>query len=66
MTRQGARLFDIVLTHGFVLDEKGMKMSKSWAMSSRRRIDQRIQGADILRSCGWRPPITRLTCASLF
>jgi isoleucyl-tRNA synthetase len=46
---RGRAPFDTVLTHGFVLDEKGHKMSKSLGnvISPQDILDQ--QGADILR-----------------
>ncbi len=46
---RGRAPYDVVLTHGFVLDEKGMKMSKSLknVTAPQDVIDQ--SGADILR-----------------
>jgi isoleucyl-tRNA synthetase len=47
-TRGGAP-FDIVLTHGFVLDEDGRKMSKSLGNVTAPQDVMRNAGADILR-----------------
>jgi isoleucyl-tRNA synthetase len=47
-TRGGAP-FDIVLTHGFVLDEKGQKMSKSLGNVTAPQDVIKDAGADILR-----------------
>jgi isoleucyl-tRNA synthetase len=47
-TRGGAP-FDVVLTHGFVLDEKGHKMSKSLGNTVAPQDVIKSSGADILR-----------------
>src|SRR5205085_6224294 len=47
---RGVAPFDVVLTHGFVLDEKGMdKMSKSRGNTISPQEVMRTHGADILR-----------------
>jgi isoleucyl-tRNA synthetase len=46
---RGRAPFDIVLTHGFVLDEKGQKMSKSLGNTTAPQDVIRDSGADILR-----------------
>ncbi len=46
---RGRAPFDIVLTHGFVLDEKGQKMSKSLGNVTAPQTIIKDAGADILR-----------------
>jgi isoleucyl-tRNA synthetase len=46
---RGRAPYDIVLTHGFVLDEKGQKMSKSLGNTIAPQDVIRESGADILR-----------------
>ncbi len=46
---RGRAPFDIVLTHGFTLDEKGRKMSKSLGNQTFPQDVIRVSGADILR-----------------
>ena len=46
---RGRAPFDIVLTHGFVLDEEGRKMSKSLGNVTAPQDVMRDAGADILR-----------------
>jgi isoleucyl-tRNA synthetase len=46
---RGRAPFDIVLTHGFVLDEKGQKMSKSLGNTVAPQDVIKNSGADILR-----------------
>ena len=46
---RGRAPFDIVLTHGFTLDEKGRKMSKSLGNQTFPQDVIRTSGADILR-----------------
>jgi isoleucyl-tRNA synthetase len=46
---RGRAPFDIVLTHGFVLDEKGQKMSKSLGNVTAPQDVIKQSGADILR-----------------
>jgi isoleucyl-tRNA synthetase len=46
---RGKAPFDIVLTHGFVLDEKGQKMSKSMGNVTAPQDIIKNAGADILR-----------------
>ncbi|MDB5596543.1 MAG: isoleucine-tRNA ligase [Hyphomicrobiales bacterium] len=46
---RGRAPFDIVLTHGFVLDEKGQKMSKSLGNVTAPQTVIQESGADILR-----------------
>jgi isoleucyl-tRNA synthetase len=46
---RGRAPYDIVLTHGFVLDEKGMKMSKSLGNTTAPQDVIKQFGADILR-----------------
>jgi isoleucyl-tRNA synthetase len=46
---RGRAPFDIVLTHGFVLDEDGRKMSKSLGNVTAPQDVMRAAGADILR-----------------
>ena len=46
---RGRAPFDIVLTHGFTLDEKGRKMSKSLGNQTFPQDIIRTSGADILR-----------------
>jgi isoleucyl-tRNA synthetase len=46
---RGAAPFDVVLTHGFVLDEVGRKMSKSLGNSVAPQDVMKDAGADILR-----------------
>ncbi len=46
---RGRAPFDIVLTHGFVLDEKGQKMSKSLGNVTAPQDVIKDSGADILR-----------------
>ena len=46
---RGRAPFDIVLTHGFVLDEKGQKMSKSLGNVTAPQDVIKESGADILR-----------------
>ena len=46
---RGTAPFDVVLTHGFVLDEKGQKMSKSLGNVVAPQEVMKASGADILR-----------------
>jgi isoleucyl-tRNA synthetase len=46
---RGRAPFDVVLTHGFILDEKGMKMSKSQGNVVSPQDVMKTSGADILR-----------------
>jgi isoleucyl-tRNA synthetase len=46
---RGRAPYDVVLTHGFVLDEKGQKMSKSLGNTTAPQDVIRDSGADILR-----------------
>ena len=46
---RGRAPFDVVLTHGFTLDEKGRKMSKSLGNQTFPQDVIRVSGADILR-----------------
>ena len=46
---RGVAPFDVVLTHGFVLDEDGRKMSKSLGNVTAPQDVIRQSGADILR-----------------
>ncbi|HKN28353.1 MAG TPA: isoleucine--tRNA ligase [Roseiarcus sp.] len=46
---RGRAPFDVVLTHGFTLDEKGRKMSKSLGNQTFPQDVVRASGADILR-----------------
>jgi len=46
---RGRAPFDVVLTHGFVLDEKGQKMSKSLGNVVAPQEVMKASGADILR-----------------
>ncbi len=46
---RGRAPFDVVLTHGFVLDEKGQKMSKSLGNTVAPQDVIKTSGADILR-----------------
>jgi len=46
---RGRAPFDVVLTHGFVLDDKGMKMSKSQGNTTAPQDVIKQYGADILR-----------------
>ena len=46
---RGRAPYDVVLTHGFVLDEKGQKMSKSLGNTTAPQDVIRASGADILR-----------------
>ena len=46
---RGRAPFDVVLTHGFVLDEKGQKMSKSLGNVVAPQEVMKSSGADILR-----------------
>jgi len=46
---RGRAPYDVVLTHGFVLDEKGMKMSKSLGNTVAPQDVIKQYGADILR-----------------
>jgi isoleucyl-tRNA synthetase len=46
---RGRAPFDVVLTHGFVLDEKGQKMSKSLGNVVAPQEVMKTSGADILR-----------------
>jgi isoleucyl-tRNA synthetase len=46
---RGRAPFDVVLTHGFVLDEKGQKMSKSLGNVTAPQNAIKDSGADILR-----------------
>ncbi len=46
---RGRAPFDLVLTHGFVLDEKGQKMSKSLGNVTSPQTIIKESGADILR-----------------
>jgi isoleucyl-tRNA synthetase len=46
---RGAAPFDVVLTHGFVLDEHGRKMSKSLGNTVAPQDVMKQSGADILR-----------------
>ncbi|MGI9422561.1 MAG: isoleucine--tRNA ligase, partial [Hyphomicrobiaceae bacterium] len=46
---RGRAPYDIVLTHGFVLDEKGQKMSKSLGNTTAPQDVIKQMGADILR-----------------
>ena len=60
---RGRAPFDVVLTHGFVLDEQGRKMSKSTGNVTAPQDVIKNSGADILRM--WvAPPITPTICAS--
>jgi isoleucyl-tRNA synthetase len=49
---RGRAPYDVVLTHGFVLDEKGRKMSKSLGNVVAPQDVIKQSGADILRSVG--------------
>jgi isoleucyl-tRNA synthetase len=51
----------MVLTHGFVLDEHGRKMSKSLGNTVAPQDVIKQSGADI--PSGWRPPTMRKTPA---
>jgi isoleucyl-tRNA synthetase len=46
---RGRAPFDVVLTHGFVLDEQGRKMSKSFGNVTAPQDVMKNSGADILR-----------------
>src|SRR6202040_4044199 len=46
---RGRAPFDVVLTHGFILDEKGMKMSKSQGNVVSPQDGMKTSGADLLR-----------------
>ena len=46
---RGRAPFDVVLTHGFTLDESGRKMSKSLGNQTFPQDVIRVSGADILR-----------------
>src|SRR5471032_1721508 len=46
---RGRAPFDVVLTHGFVLDEQGRKMSKSMGNVTAPQDVIKLSGADILR-----------------
>jgi isoleucyl-tRNA synthetase len=46
---RGVAPFDVVLTHGFVLDEQGRKMSKSLGNVTAPQEVMKASGADILR-----------------
>ncbi len=46
---RGRAPFDVVLTHGFTLDEKGRKKSKSLGNQTFPQDVIRVSGADILR-----------------
>src|ERR1035437_3952598 len=46
---RGRAPFDVVLTHGFVLDEQGRKMSKSMGNVTAPQVVIKQSGADILR-----------------
>jgi isoleucyl-tRNA synthetase len=46
---RGVAPFDVVLTHGFVLDEQGRKMSKSFGNVTAPQDVMKQSGADILR-----------------
>jgi len=46
---RGVAPYDVVLTHGFVLDEKGQKMSKSLGNTTAPQDVMKTYGADILR-----------------
>jgi isoleucyl-tRNA synthetase len=46
---RGRAPYDVVLTHGFVLDEKGQKMSKSLGNVTSPQEVMKTTGADILR-----------------
>jgi len=46
---RGRAPYDVVLTHGFVLDEKGQKMSKSLGNVTAPQDVMKTSGADILR-----------------
>jgi isoleucyl-tRNA synthetase len=46
---RGRAPYDVVLTHGFTLDEKGQKMSKSLGNSIAPQTIMKESGADILR-----------------
>ena len=49
---RGRAPFDVVLTHGFTLDESGRKMSKSLGNQTFPQDVIRVSGADILRLMG--------------
>ena len=60
---RGRAPYDVVLTHGFVLDEEGRKMSKSLGNVVAPQDVIKQSGADILRLWVARPT-TPTTCAS--
>ena len=61
---RGRAPFDIVLTHGFVLDEHGRKMSKSLGNVSRAAGRDQSSPAPISCACGCAPPTMPTICAS--
>ncbi len=62
---RGRAPYDAVLTHGFVLDEKGRKMSKSLGNTVAPQDVVSAIGADILRLWVARARIIPRTCASV-
>ena len=56
---RGRAPFDVVLTHGFVLDEDGRKMSKSLGNVTAPQDVIKQSGADILRHVGLRRRLCR-------
>ncbi len=61
---RGRAPFDVVLTHGFTLDEQGRKMSKSLGNTVAPQDVIKQSGADILRHVGVRLRLLRTTSAS--
>ena len=61
---RGRAPFDVVLTHGFVLDEQGRKMSKSLGNVTAPQDVIKQSGADILRMWVLRVRLLPTTCAS--
>jgi isoleucyl-tRNA synthetase len=60
---RGRAPYDVVLTHGFTLDENGRKMSKSLGNTTEPRRSSRIP-ARISCACGSAPPTIPTTSAS--
>ena len=55
----GRAPYKALLTHGFVVDGKGMKMSKSQGQRRRAAGSVRQRWAPRSCACGWRQPTTR-------
>ena len=61
---RGRAPYDVVLTHGFVLDEKGAEDVEVGGQRRRAAGRDEDSPAPTFCACGWRRPTTPTTCAS--